>query len=248
MLMSYTGVCIYRKHYGNPFVVREILDTVMHDGISGENTLVLNPDSHVVRLQETQTDIFKRGHASLVPLQWTDGSDNGDSTMTIPAKDLIESIRVVDCTNAMPAKLQKLLDETLPERTEQPHKAVFSSAADRATSLRKVGGSHNHIANVSLGCDGIFVVGSDSDDSSDEPQPAAIHLRSGDVLMLSGTNASTWYGLARVLEGTSQSWEQSWPCWQLQGGPPQFQGLGREGMDFSWKGCMKGKRIDLCNI
>ena len=68
------------------------------------------------------------------------------------------------------------------------------------------------------------------------PQLAAIHVRSTDVLVFSGRSRGAWHGVAKVLDGSSPPWEQQWPCWGASGDTHTSN---------SWKGCMKGRRIDL---
>ncbi|KAK5135449.1 hypothetical protein LTR08_005237 [Meristemomyces frigidus] len=68
------------------------------------------------------------------------------------------------------------------------------------------------------------------------PCLAAIHLRSTDALLFTGLSRRAWYGVAKVLPGSSPAFEQQWPCW-----PGTVE---RRGQD-NWKGCMKGRRIDL---
>ncbi|KAK5123916.1 hypothetical protein LTR85_002113 [Meristemomyces frigidus] len=76
----------------------------------------------------------------------------------------------------------------------------------------------------------------DIGNTSDAPCLAAIHLRSTDGLLFTGPSRQAWYGVAKVLPGTSPTFEQDWPCWR-----DTVDGRGME----QWKGCMQGRRIDL---
>ena len=91
------------------------------------------------------------------------------------------------------------------------------------------------LVSISLGCDGIFVVGLDPLDG-DEPRIATVRLRSGDAVLMSGESRYAWHGVPKVLKGTCPKWMEDWPA----------QKGGEDGGGFEeWKGWMKGKRINL---
>lgn len=90
------------------------------------------------------------------------------------------------------------------------------------------------LASLSLGCDGIFMVGLESE-LGGKSKYAALRLRSGDVVVMSGAARFAWHGVPKVLAGTCPRWMQDWPS------------LGEEGQRrfAAWKGWMAGKRINL---
>ena len=94
------------------------------------------------------------------------------------------------------------------------------------------------LVSISLGCDGIFVVGLEEASNGDQPRVATIRLRSGDAVLMSGESRYAWHGVPKVLEGTCPEWMQDWPY---------YKGAGNETSERfeHCKGWMKGKRINL---
>ena len=90
------------------------------------------------------------------------------------------------------------------------------------------------LVSISLGCDAIFVVGVEGA-GTDETQTAAIRLRSGDAVLMSGEARYAWHGVPKVLAGTCPQWLGDWPA------------IGKEGTQkySQWKGWMSGKRVNL---
>lgn len=90
------------------------------------------------------------------------------------------------------------------------------------------------LASISLGCDGIFLVGHDGATEDDEPRIVTLRLRSGDAVVMAGESRYAWHGVPKVIESTCPHWMQDWPC------------VGDDAETFkAWKGWMKGKRINL---
>ena len=98
------------------------------------------------------------------------------------------------------------------------------------------------LVSISLGCEGIFVVGldADTDAPSDElkreenVRMQAIRLRSGDALLMSGPARFAWHGIPRVLADSCPEWLQDWAA--VGGGEERF---------VRWRGWMGGKRINF---
>lgn len=95
------------------------------------------------------------------------------------------------------------------------------------------------LVSISIGCDGIFVVGLDGTDDSGEPNVATIRLRSGDAVLMSGASRFAWHGVPKVLGGTCPEWLENWPCHALERGDVCYARFEQ------WRGWMKGKRINL---
>ena len=87
----------------------------------------------------------------------------------------------------------------------------------------------------SLGCDGIFIAGLDEVDEQGKPRVAAMRLKSGDAVLMSGMSRYAWHGVPKILEGTCPRWMEDWPCFDKDHGAVYDR----------WKGWMKGKRINL---
>lgn len=75
----------------------------------------------------------------------------------------------------------------------------------------------------------------ESHDYDDFPL-VALHLRHGDALFFCNEGMDTWSGVAKVNEGDFEPWEQDWPCWFEAGQDTRRQ---------EWRGCMRGRRLDL---
>lgn len=90
------------------------------------------------------------------------------------------------------------------------------------------------LVSISLGCDGVFLIGLDGLNDDDEPRMATLRLRSGDAVVMAGESRYAWHGVPKVIEGTCPVWMEDWPC--VGEGADRFK---------EWKGWMKGKRINL---
>lgn len=90
------------------------------------------------------------------------------------------------------------------------------------------------LVSISLGCDGLFVIGLDSEDDLCEPRVVTVRLRSGDAILMSGQSRFAWHAVPKVLGGTCPEWMEDWPCLSL-----------RAAEYAPWRGWMKGKRINL---
>ena len=97
--------------------------------------------------------------------------------------------------------------------------------------------SSNGLISISLGCDGIFIVGIQSDGDL-EPQCAIIRLRSGDAILMSGHARFAWHGLPQVMPNTCPGWLLDWPA-DTECRSPE------EDSFAPWRGWMASKRINL---
>ncbi|KAI6794705.1 oxidoreductase [Hortaea werneckii] len=91
------------------------------------------------------------------------------------------------------------------------------------------------LVSISVGCDAIFICGLESQEKDpDHGRIAAIRLRSGDALLMSGESRYAWHGVPKVLPDTCPHWLQDWPA------------VGEHAERFrDYKGWMKRKRINL---
>lgn len=96
------------------------------------------------------------------------------------------------------------------------------------------------LASFSLGCDGLFLVARDKnleDDTNDEKREqeiVVIRVRSGDVVQMGGETRWAWHAMPKVMAGTCPPWLEDWPA-----------GDGTPGEYETWKGYMKGKRLNI---
>lgn len=114
--------------------------------------------------------------------------------------------------------------------------------------------SGNELISISLGCDGIFVIGPNTHVDADQPPLApddhpegaayaALRLRSGDVLCMSGEARFAWHGLPKVVAGTCPEWMKDWPARQRSDGN---EATSSDMLDFEgWRSWMATKRINL---
>lgn len=85
------------------------------------------------------------------------------------------------------------------------------------------------LVSISIGCDAIFIVGNE-----DGSSVAALRLRSGDAICMTGDSRFAWHAVPTVLPNTCPTWLQDWPA------------SGEERSIFeTWRGWMANKRINL---
>ncbi|OAP56578.1 alkylated DNA repair protein AlkB [Fonsecaea erecta] len=128
-----------------------------------------------------------------------------------------------------PNDIAGLLKKLFP--TVDPQAAIvnFYSPGDTLSVHRDVSeASDNSLISISLGCDGIFLVGGE-----DEADVVAILLRSGDAILMSGKSRHAWHGVPKILPDTCPPWLQNWPD---RGHVELYQ---------HWRGWMSKKRINL---
>lgn len=127
-----------------------------------------------------------------------------------------------------PPDIAAMLKHLLPSVDAQAAIVNFYSPGDTLSIHRDVSEKCDRdLISISIGCDGIFLVG------NDEGIVAAIRLRSGDAILMSGISRYAWHGVPKILAGTCPEWLRAWPDI-----PPQ-------GSYESWRGWMDNKRINL---
>ncbi|KAH7397185.1 oxidoreductase [Pyrenochaeta sp. MPI-SDFR-AT-0127] len=87
--------------------------------------------------------------------------------------------------------------------------------------------SSTGLISISLGCDAVFVIGTDD-------TALTLRLRSGSAVYMSGASRFAWHGVPQIVPGTCPEYLQQWP------------GIahGHEGYE-AWKGWMASKRVNL---
>lgn len=100
------------------------------------------------------------------------------------------------------------------------------SPGDTLSVHRDVAETSSHgLISVSLGCDAIFVIGTDD-------KVLAMRLQSGSAVYMSGSSRFAWHGVPQIVGGTCPASLEEWPGGSL------------DGVD-EWKGWMAGKRVNL---
>ncbi|CAK1355096.1 uncharacterized protein RHO25_001174 [Cercospora beticola] len=133
-----------------------------------------------------------------------------------------------------PADIKKLVEDLFPMKAEAAILNLYSPG-DTLSLHRDVSEESNQpLVSISIGCDAIFIAGLEEKDvSGGNCSTAAIRLRSGDAVLMSGPSRYAWHGVPKVLPNTCPEWLQSWPAAEKA---PQYQ---------VWKNWMGGKRINL---
>lgn len=100
--------------------------------------------------------------------------------------------------------------------------------------------SDKGLVSISLGCDGLFVVGIEAEDSAD-PKHLVVRLRSGDAVFMSGPARFAWHGVPQIIPDTCPAWLQSWPAKRHDARPNTDATCPFE----EWRGWISNKRINL---
>ncbi|KAI9794582.1 MAG: Nucleic acid dioxygenase alkbh1 [Peltula sp. TS41687] len=153
-----------------------------------------------------------------------------------------------------PRDIKELLQGLFPEMKAEAAIMNLYSPGDTLSLHRDVSEeSENGLVSVSLGCDGILIVGLDEDVSHQGEEDShltvnekenmntnciALRLHSGDVLYMSDKARFAWHGVPKIMAGTCPDWMSDWPARGHSG---------EESADRfdSWRGWMAAKRINL---
>jgi DNA alkylation damage repair protein AlkB len=116
---------------------------------------------------------------------------------------------------AFPEDIATLLKGVFVDMEPQAAIVNLYSPGDTLSLHRDVSEEINRgLVSISLGCDGLFIIGlRDSDDPSD-PGAARCHilrLHSGDAIYMSGYSRYAWHGVPKIISGTSPKLLDSWP-------------------------------------
>ncbi len=169
--------------------------------------------------------------------------------------DWTRKIYYEDPAPPFPKDIADLVQGLFPEMKAEAAIVNLYSPGDALSLHRDVSEqSGNELISISLGCDGIFVIGPNRDPDAgpsslardgehDNSEYAVLRLRSGDVLCMSGESLFAWHGLPKVVAGTCPVWMKDWPAQQKTddngttiSGSPDFE---------DWRGWMSTKRINL---
>lgn len=132
---------------------------------------------------------------------------------------------------AFPTDIQKFLQLLFPETISQAAIVNFYSSGNVLSLHRDVAEQCDHgLISISIGCDGLFLVGLDSEDG---PKSVTVKLRSGDVVYMTGQARSAWHGVPKVLAGTCPKWLKDWPV------------VDESDFRECWHGWMSTKRINV---
>jgi alkylated DNA repair protein alkB family protein 1 len=139
-----------------------------------------------------------------------------------------------------PQDIAQLLGGLFPEMKPQAAIVNFYSPGDTLSLHRDVAEDCDQgLISISIGCDGIFIMGLEIDEPSATTLSAegkgvkllAIRLRSGDAVYMDGPSRFAWHGIPQVIPNTCPDWLKDWPA-----GNGEYE---------EWKEWMASKRINL---
>jgi alkylated DNA repair protein alkB family protein 1 len=141
---------------------------------------------------------------------------------------------------AFPKDTAQLLHGLFPDLYPQAAIVNFYSPGDTLSLHRDVAEECDRgLLSISIGCDGIFILGLESETAAGEMivDTLAIRLRSGDAVYMDGASRFAWHGVPQIIPDTCPTWLKNWPT---------NDGQGCESTNFEhWEGWMGNKRINL---
>jgi alkylated DNA repair protein alkB family protein 1 len=128
---------------------------------------------------------------------------------------------------AFPLDIKDLLASIFPTTCAEAAIVNLYSAGDTLSVHRDVAETSTHgLISVSLGCDAIFVIGTDPD------KVLTLRLKSGSAVYMSGASRFAWHGVPQIVAGSCPEYLQDWPGTEA-------------GVFDEWKGWMARKRVNL---
>ncbi|KAF2452847.1 hypothetical protein BDY21DRAFT_357700 [Lineolata rhizophorae] len=170
----------------------------------------------------------------------SDADNSGDGSPSTAA---------FDASPAFPADIAALLRGLFPQTEPQAAIVNVYAPGDVLGAHRDVSEeSARGLVSVSVGCDGVFVIGHageggddrrENEKEEEKEDVVVVRLRSGDVVYMDGRARFAWHGVPAVLAGTCPAKLREWPA----GGGGRVDG---EDEAFeAWRGWMAGKRVNL---
>ncbi|MCJ1402543.1 hypothetical protein MMC11_005763 [Xylographa trunciseda] len=145
-----------------------------------------------------------------------------------------------------PQDIGNLVHSLFPDMIPEAAIVNVYSPGDTLSLHRDVSeDSDRGLVSISLGCDGLFVVGR-HDETDAVPRYMILRLRSGDAVYMSGPSRYAWHGVPQIIPGTCPQWLQSWPASLEVEGLEEAGGVEGAANDReAWRGWMASKRINL---
>ncbi|KAF2726188.1 hypothetical protein K431DRAFT_258953 [Polychaeton citri CBS 116435] len=141
-----------------------------------------------------------------------------------------------------PQDVKELVEQAFPMKAEAAI-VNFYSPGDQLSLHRDVSEECSEpLVSISLGCEAVFLCGIEEAGVAEEQdcQCLALHLRSGDAVLMSGQARYAWHGVPKVFENTCPEWMADWP-YACHGSYED-----KSSAEFErWRGWMKGKRVNL---
>ena len=145
---------------------------------------------------------------------------------------------------AIPEDIAQIIHGFFPDMKPEAAIVNLYSPGDTLSLHRDVSEeSDRGLVSVSLGCDGIFIVGLDNTTESD-PHWMAIRLQSGDAVYMSGSARYAWHGVPQIIPGTCPTSLGKWPAVRNSNDLVEAEKSGSTNFR-DWQGWMATKRINL---
>lgn len=145
-----------------------------------------------------------------------------------------------------PADVAALVEALFPAMRAQAAIVNFYSPGDRLSVHRDVSEAcARPLVSVSLGCEGVFVVGVEDEaegGGGGKARTVVLRLRSGDALVMSGRARFAWHGVPQVLAGTCPEYLREWPAAGAEASGEEEEGAEQY---EQWRAWIAGKRINL---
>ena len=137
-----------------------------------------------------------------------------------------------------PTDIATLMQDLFPSMVPEAAIVNLYSPGDTLSLHRDISEeSENGLASLSIGCDGVFVVGRDIvTEDSDRVKSVVVRLRSGDAVFMDGPSRFAWHGVPQIIRDTCPSWLQNWPATGNYDTQQDYE---------QWRGWMRTKRVNI---
>ena len=136
---------------------------------------------------------------------------------------------------SFPHDISNFLQKLFPHTKPQAAIVNLYSPGDTLSLHRDISeDSSNGLISLSIGCDGLFVVGAGLPTNNEE-KPICLRLRSGDVLYMTGSSRHCWHGIPKILPKTCPEALREWPASSAK----------LDDRYHEWHGWLASKRINL---
>lgn len=159
--------------------------------------------------------------------------------------DWTKKVYPAESPQAFPEDIAELLAGIFPDMKAQAAIVNLYTPGDTLSVHRDVSEDCDRgLVSISLGCDGIFIVGTqvEGDAGNSNIEYVVLRLRSGDAVYMSGPARFAWHGVPQVIGGTCPDWLCAWPA---ESAPNGNIATNDSRAYESWRGWMATKRVNL---
>ncbi|MCJ1253519.1 hypothetical protein MMC24_001331 [Lignoscripta atroalba] len=143
---------------------------------------------------------------------------------------------------AFPEDIANFIRGLFPEMNPEAAIVNVYSPGNTLSLHRDVSEESDHgLVSISLGCDGIFIVGIE-EMGNNRAKSLVIRLRSGDAVYMSGPSRYAWHGIPLIVPNTCPDWLEAWPA--RESDVKTAERMETQNHE-AWRGWMANKRINL---